>query len=81
MRVFIFSAFDGVPYSGEEPMRYAAIADEFLKNGHEVIYLTSSFSHIHKKFRKVSNTPERLKVMLLSSKSYSSNFRDRKSVV
>jgi len=74
LKVFIFSAFDGVPYSGEEPMRYAAIADEFLKNGHEVIYLTSAFSHIHKKFRKVSDTPERLKVILLSSKSYRSNF-------
>ena len=74
MKVFIFSAFDAVPYSREEPMRYATIAEEFLKNGHEVVYLTSAFSHVYKKFRKISNTPERLEIILLSTKSYSRNF-------
>lgn len=74
MKVFIFSAFDGVPWAGEVSMRYAALTEEFIRNGHEVIYITSSFSHIRKEFRKVKDTPSGLKVVLLKTKSYSKNY-------
>jgi glycosyltransferase involved in cell wall biosynthesis len=78
LRVLIFSAFDGVPYTGEEPMRYAAICEEFLKNGHDVIYVSADFSHIHKNKRIVSNPPTGLKLILLPTKAYYNNFSLRR---
>lgn len=55
-------------------MRYAALTEEFLKNGHEVSYITASFSHLHKRFRNVSNLPEKLKIILLPTIPYYKNF-------
>ena len=73
MKVFVFYAFEGVPYSDEHPMRGASLANEFLQNGHEVYYIASSFSHLHKKFRSANPTPENLHVILLDTKAYRSN--------
>src|ERR1017187_1989818 len=54
-------------------MRYAALTEEFLKNGHETAYITASYSHNHKRYRKIGKTPENLKIVLLPTKAYAYN--------
>ncbi len=54
-------------------MRYAAITDEFLKNGHQVTYITASFSHMHKTMRKAGHTPAGLQLVLLPTPPYRNN--------
>jgi len=77
MRVLIFSAFDPIPSEGIGIIRYPFIAQEFLKNGWEVDYLTSSFSHLTKKQREIkwdnAQSPTGLHLTLLNASSYESN--------
>lgn len=51
MRILIFSAFDPVPSDEVGTTRYAKLAEEFMRTGHEVEYLTSSFFHMKREQR------------------------------
>jgi glycosyltransferase involved in cell wall biosynthesis len=78
VKVLIFSAYDPIPSDPAEPIRYARIAEEFLKHGHEVLYITSSFFHLTKSYRKLhtwqkDSTPEKLELHYLKARPYRKN--------
>lgn len=75
MKVLIFSAFDPIPSDNISPIRYAHLAEEFLRNGHEVEYITSYFFHLKKTFRKAKEwsdgtSPENLKLTKIETPAY-----------
>jgi glycosyltransferase involved in cell wall biosynthesis len=85
VKILIFSAYDPIPSDPAEPIRYARIAEEFLKHGHEVTYITSAFFHLNKAYRKTSHwynnhTPEGLKLHLLSARKYRNNIGSKRLI-
>ncbi|MGZ5242544.1 MAG: glycosyltransferase [Bacteroidia bacterium] len=75
MKVLIFSAFDPIPSDNISPIRYAHLAEEFLRNGHEIEYITSYFFHLKKTIRKAkewsdNGTPENLKLTKIPTPPY-----------
>ncbi len=75
MKVLIFSAFDPIPSDNISPIRYAHLAEEFLKNGHEVEYITSYFFHLKKTYRfakewSEEGTPHELKLTKIATPPY-----------
>jgi glycosyltransferase involved in cell wall biosynthesis len=79
MKILIFSAFDPIPSDEAEPLRYAFLAEAYLKQGHTVHYVTSSFFHLFKTKRKSRHwfkndtNPEGLRLTLLDAPSYQRN--------
>jgi glycosyltransferase involved in cell wall biosynthesis len=78
VKILIFSAFDPIPSDNISPIRYAHLAEEFLKNGHEVEYVTSFFFHLKKTFRfdkewSEIGTPKNLKLTKIPTPSYRSH--------
>lgn len=51
MTVWLNNPFDNLEEEGARPQRYAMLSRELVKRGHEVIWWTSDFSHVHKKCR------------------------------
>jgi glycosyltransferase involved in cell wall biosynthesis len=79
LKVLIFSAFDPIPSDDAEPVRYAWLAESFLRQGHDVHYITAYFFHLQKKRRsgsgwnKDDTTPSNLQLTFLKSPSYKRN--------
>jgi len=79
LKVFIFSAFDPIPSDDAEPIRYAWLAESFLKKGHSVTYITSDFFHLTKSYRKsktwrkTDDSAENPDLILLHAPTYQFN--------
>jgi hypothetical protein len=79
LKILIFSAFDPIPSDDAEPIRYAWLAEAFLKKGHSVTYISSDFFHISKSYRKSKTwnkngtSPKNLDLVLLHAPSYQVN--------
>jgi glycosyltransferase involved in cell wall biosynthesis len=78
LKALIFSAFDPIPSDEAEPIRYVRLVEQFMKNGHEVHYISFSFFHLLKKERQhpawfKKSLPGNLKLQLIKSPSYKKN--------
>lgn len=79
MKVFIFSAFDPIPSDDAEPIRYAWLAESFLKQGHSVSYITTDFFHVKKSYRKnktwrkAGDSPENMDLVFVHAPAYQFN--------
>lgn len=51
-RIWIFNPFDDIPGEGR-PLRFWTLAEELGRQGHEVIWWSSTFSHRRKTFREL----------------------------
>lgn len=59
MVVWIQNPFDNLPGEGFRKMRYALMAEAFVRAGHDVVMWTSDFSHATKKGRALSGEAQR----------------------
>ena len=74
MVVWIQNPFDNLPDEGFRKMRYALMAEAFLRAGHEVVRWTSDFSHATKRRRALDGeVASRAGVRLVKTPPYSRN--------
>ena len=79
MVVWIQNPFDNLPGEGFRKMRYALMAEAFVRAGHDVVVWTSDFSHATKCRRKLSGEPaERMSVRLVKTMPYFRNVSPRR---
>jgi glycosyltransferase involved in cell wall biosynthesis len=72
--VWIFNPFDDIPGEGK-PQRYWSLASELSKQGHEVVWWSSAFSHRRKLRRELPLDAESLQftLRLIECEAYSKN--------
>lgn len=75
MNVWIENPFDNLPVEGYRPQRYWLMAEEFVSQGHDVVYWTSDFSHSSKSPRTVQGElfPPRFSLEFVKTKPYRAN--------
>ena len=74
MTVWIQNPFDNLPGEGFRKMRYALMAEAFVRAGHDVVVWTSDFSHATKRRRALSGgTQSGVEVRLVGTMPYSRN--------
>jgi glycosyltransferase involved in cell wall biosynthesis len=78
MNVIIISAYDPIPGDSIPLIRYGKIAEELCREGHSVVYITSSFFHLDKCYRPRSNWSEdsslkNIRLLYLNTLKYSKN--------
>ena len=79
MVVWIQNPFDNLPGEGFRKMRYALMAEAFIRAGHDVVYWTSDFSHAVKRRRELTGAhPPRMDVRLVKTRPYSRNISIRR---
>ena len=79
MVVWIQNPFDNLPGEGFRKMRYALMADAFVRAGHDVVVWTSDFSHATKRRRRLSgDSPDHIDVRLVATMPYFRNVSFRR---
>lgn len=74
MTVWIQNPFDNLPGEGFRKMRYALMAEAFVRAGHDVVVWTSDFSHATKRRRAPTGEPSRgIVVKLVATPPYFRN--------
>jgi len=73
-RIWIFNPFDDVPGEGQA-QRYATLADELTRAGHEVVWWSSDFSHRRKASRTIeaADASRAYAVRLVETPRYAKN--------
>ena len=73
----MINPFDPLPIDiGFRPIRFGLLANELLRRGHTVTWLSSDFNHISKEYRRadlLDSLPAGLKVILLHTNRYYKN--------
>ena len=74
MTVWIQNPFDNLPGEGFRKMRYALMAEAFVRAGHDVVVWTSDFSHATKRRRALSGEAQKgVEIRLVGTIPYSRN--------
>ena len=74
MTVWIQNPFDNLPGEGFRKMRYALMAEAFVRAGHDVVVWTSDFSHATKQRRAFSGEAQSgVEIRLVKTMPYSRN--------
>jgi len=79
MVVWIQNPFDNLPGEGFRKMRYALMAEAFVRAGHDVVVWTSDFSHATKRSRALSGESQGgFEIRLVRTMPYSRNVSFRR---
>lgn len=71
--IWIVNPFDELPNSTDVPLRYWSLCKTLTKQGHEVIWWSSDFSHLTKSKRTPCPPTDRFTVRLIATQPYTSN--------
>ncbi|MDG1302343.1 MAG: hypothetical protein P8R37_12240, partial [Opitutae bacterium] len=73
MQIWIINPFDQLPNESDVPLRYWALCRTFAEQGHEVIWWSSDFSHLHKAKRAPCPDTDGFSVRLIETPPYTKN--------
>jgi len=71
--IWVVNPFDQIPNESDLPLRYWSLCRTFAEQGHNVIWWSSDFSHIHKIKREPCPETEGFLVRLIETPPYTKN--------